>query len=44
MTNYLEKTELLDYDNDNIQKLIYERSWKKLDELNRIKAIYIKLW
>lgn len=40
MTNYLEKTELLDYDNDNIQKLIYERSWMKLDELNRIKSIY----
>ena len=40
MTNYLEKTDLLDFDNENIQKLIYERSWKKLDELDRIKAIY----
>ena len=40
MNKYLEKTELLDYDNENIQKLIYERSWMKLDELNRIKAIY----
>ena len=40
MNKYLEKTNLLDYDNENIQKLIYERSWKKLDELDRIKAIY----
>ncbi len=32
MNKYLEKTELLDYDNENIQKLIYERSWKTQNE------------
>ena len=40
MTNYLEKTELLDYDNENIQKLISNKGWMKLDTLDRIKAIY----
>ena len=40
MTNYLEKTNLLDYDNENIQKLINDRGWMKLDTLSRIKAIY----
>ena len=40
MTNYLEKTKLLDFDNKNIQKLINNRGWMKLEELDRIKAIY----
>ena len=40
MNKYLEKTNLLDYDNASIQKLIYEKSWMKLNELDRIKSIY----
>ncbi len=40
MTKYLEKTKLLDYDNKNIQKLISDRKWMELEELDRIKAIY----
>lgn len=40
MNKYLEKTNLLDFDNKNIQELIIKRGWMSLDELNRIKAIY----
>jgi len=36
MNKYLEKTYLLDYDNKDIQKLLYERSCEKLDELKRM--------
>lgn len=37
---YLEKTGMLNYDADNIKTLISERGWGKLDEYNRIKAVY----
>lgn len=40
MIKYLEKTNLLDFDNKNIQKLIKDRSWNSLEEVDRIKAIY----
>ncbi len=36
----LDKTELLDYDADNIKKLVASREWMKLDEYERIGAIY----
>lgn len=37
---YLKETKMLDYSNQNIQKLIQERSFKSLDEFHCIKAIY----
>ncbi len=36
----LDKTELLDYDSEPIQKLIAEKGWKSLDEEERIGAVY----
>ncbi len=38
---YLEKTTMLDYDNENIQKLIKERGWKELDAFECIKSVYL---
>ena len=37
---YLGATRMLDYEAENIQKLIEERKWKELPEYERIKAVY----
>ena len=37
---FTRKTRMLDYDTDNIRKLIENRKWKELDEYKRIGAIY----
>lgn len=37
---YLGATRMLDYETENIQKLIEERKWKELPEYERIKAVY----
>ena len=37
---FTRKTRMLDYDADNIRKLIENRKWKELDEYKRIGAIY----
>lgn len=36
----LDKTELLDYDDDLIQRLIKERGWRSLDVFHKIEAVY----
>lgn len=38
--NYLEKTQILDFDDHTIQSLIAERKWQALDEFNKIGAAY----
>ena len=38
--NYLEKTQILDFDDHCIQSLITERNWQTLDEYNKIGAAY----
>lgn len=40
MSNYINETRILDYSNPSIQQLVEERQWKKLDTVDRIKAIY----
>ena len=40
MEKYLQETEMLDYSNEKIQRLIKERKWNDLDDFERIKAIY----
>lgn len=40
MDRYLKETAMLDYSSIPIQKLIRQRKWKKLDEADRIKAVY----
>ncbi len=40
MKNYLKETRMLDYNNKNIQELIAEREWNKLEESERLKSIY----
>ncbi|MBQ5311619.1 MAG: transglutaminase family protein [Oscillospiraceae bacterium] len=40
MDRYLEKTAMLDFDNDDIQKLIQQRGWRSMGEYERIRAIY----
>lgn len=40
MDRYLDETEMLDYSNAAIQKLIQARAWRDLDDFDRIKAIY----
>lgn len=37
---YLKITEMLDYENPAIQRLISEKNWKSLPEFERIKSIY----
>ena len=37
---YLGVTRMLDYETENIQKLVEERNWKELSEYERIKVIY----
>lgn len=37
---YLEKTKMLDYENESIQSLIKKRNWLELDEYHKIGAIY----
>lgn len=37
---YLEATRMLDYENENIQRLIQEKGWKELSEFECIKSIY----
>ena len=37
---YLKKTPMLDHDSDTIQELITKRGWNKLNEYDRIRAIY----
>ena len=38
--NYLEKTKILDFDDQSIQSLIAERNWQTLDDYNKIGAAY----
>jgi hypothetical protein len=38
--NYLQSTRLLDYNSASIKKLVESRGWKKLSQLEQIKAIY----
>lgn len=40
MMEYLKETQMLDYSHPNIQKLIYDKQWKQMNEFNRIQAIY----
>ncbi len=40
MENYLKETEILDYSSGNIQDLINEKQWLKLDTVERVKNIY----
>ena len=40
MDKYLEKTELLDFENKSIVSLIEEKQWKNLSEKEKIKQIY----
>lgn len=37
---YLYETPLLDFSSSNIQDLIKENNWEKLDEINKVKAVY----
>ncbi|AWB67898.1 transglutaminase [Saccharobesus litoralis] len=38
--NYLEKTQILDFDDHNIQSLIAERNWQALDDYSKIGEAY----
>ena len=38
--SYLAKTKILDFEEQNIQRLITERNWKALDDYNKIGAAY----
>lgn len=38
--SYLDKTELLDYDDDMIKRLIKDRGWNTLDTYHKIGAVY----
>ncbi|WP_440903406.1 transglutaminase-like domain-containing protein [Catenovulum sp. SX2] len=38
--HYLEKTQILDFDDHNIQSLIAERNWQALDDYNKIGEAY----
>lgn len=40
MEKYLQETKMLNYSDKKIQLLISDRSWKSLDEFERLKAIY----
>lgn len=40
LDRYLSETDLLNYSCNSIQKLVYEKQWKDLDEFNKIKDIY----
>ncbi len=40
MDNYLKETKILDYSSQNIQELVSERKWMKLDTIERTKAVY----
>jgi transglutaminase-like putative cysteine protease len=40
MENYLKETKILDYSNQEIQNLIKEKQWMKLDTIDRVKSIY----
>ncbi|KFF23264.1 transglutaminase-like domain-containing protein [Chryseobacterium vrystaatense] len=40
MKNYLKETNILDYSNASIQKLLEQRRWRNLDHVSRVKAIY----
>ena len=40
MEQYLRETPMLNYSATNIQRLINDRLWEKVDEYNRIKQIY----
>lgn len=40
MKKYLEKTDLLDFSNQSIQKLIAERGWKNLPKQEKVKQVY----
>ncbi|SHF02231.1 transglutaminase-like domain-containing protein [Chryseobacterium sp. OV279] len=40
MKNYLKETDILDYSNPSIQKLLKQRRWGNLDPVSKVKAIY----
>lgn len=40
MEQYLKRTDMLNFDEEEIQQLIHARKWKELDEFHKIKEIY----
>lgn len=40
MKNYLKETQILDYSNAFIQKLIEQKGWRNLNNITKVKAIY----
>lgn len=40
MERYLKETRMLDFSNVDIQKVITDKEWRKLDEFNKVKNIY----
>lgn len=40
MNNYLNETNILNYSNVSIQKLLEQRKWKNIDDVSTVKAIY----
>ncbi len=40
MTKYLQETEILNFSEDSIQKLVTNRNWRSLDTISCVKAIY----
>lgn len=40
MKDYLKETNILDYSNAAIQKLLEQRRWKNVDDVSQVKAIY----
>ena len=41
MNRYLMETPMLDYSNAQIRQLIEKKGWKEMEELERLKAIYL---
>ncbi len=40
MTKYLQETEILNFSDDSIQKIVTNRNWRSLDTISCVKAIY----
>lgn len=40
MENYLKETKILDFSHENIQSLIEQKKWRKLDNVQKVKRIY----
>ena len=41
MNRYLMETPMLDYSNAQIRQLIEKKGWKEMEELERLKSIYL---